>query len=123
MCERLRPILSLLRSHRQRGNYVEDTYRVLSFPRDVVIRGEEGQGGFAVPSFSYHDETKKEVKLDNGVTKYVPKYAPLMSFQDVVVQSLLLGYTSLSYNLQTKDRKSTRLNSSHSGESRMPSSA
>ena len=55
---------------------MENTYRVLSFPRDVVIRGEEGQGGFAVPSFSYHDETKKEVKLDNGITKYVPKYVP-----------------------------------------------
>ena len=97
MRERIRPILSFLRSHRQRGNYVENTYRVLSFPRDVVIRGEEGLGGFAIPSFSYHDET---IKLDNGITKYVPKYAPLKSFQDVVVQSLLLGYTSLSYNLQ-----------------------
>ena len=69
---------------------MENTYRVLSFTRDVVIKGEEGQGGFAVPSFSYHDETKKEVKLDNGITKYVPKYAPLKSFQDVVVQSWLL---------------------------------
>ena len=91
---------------------MENTYRVLSFPRDVVIRGEEGQGGFAVPSFSYHDENKKEVKLDNGITKYVPKYAPLKSFQDVVVQSLLLGYTSLSYNLQTNSGASTRLHMS-----------
>ena len=72
----------------------------------MVIRGEEGQGGFAIPSFSYHDET---IKLDNGITKYVPKYDPLKSFQDVVVQSLLLGYASLSYNLQTNSGASTRL--------------
>ena len=88
---------------------MENTYRVLSFPRDVVIRGEEGRGGFAVTSFLYDDETEKEVKLDNEITKYVLKYAPLKSFQDVVVQSLLLGYTSLSYNLQTNSGASTRL--------------
>ena len=88
---------------------MENTYRVLSFPRDVVIRGEEGQGRFAVPSFSYHDETKKEVKLDNGITKYVPKYAPRKSFQDVGAQSLLLGYTSLSYSLQTNSGAITQL--------------
>ena len=59
---------------------MENTYRILSFSRDVVIRGEEGQGGFAVTSFLYDDETKKEVKLDNGITKYVPKYTLLKPF-------------------------------------------
>ena len=33
------------------------------------------------------------------------------------------GYDADDPNLLTRDRKSTRLNSSHSGESRMPSSA
>ena len=33
------------------------------------------------------------------------------------------GYTEIDMTLTTIDRKSTRLNSSHSGESRMPSSA
>ena len=37
-----------------------------------------------------------------------------------IVQELQMGLSTVSQNL---DRKSTRLNSSHSGQSRMPSSA
>ena len=107
MRERLRSTSPLL-DYIDKGKVTWRIHIDYFLPRDVVIRGEEGQGGFAVPSFSYHDETKKEVKLDNGITKYVPKYDPLKSFQDVVVQSLLLGYTSLSYNLQTNSGARTR---------------
>ena len=39
----------------------------------------------------------------------------------VIAYFLLCGYTP--FDRDSKDRKSTRLNSSHSGESRMPSSA
>ena len=38
-------------------------------------------------------------------------------------ETLFLGLFSLNFLAPTIDRKSTRLNSSHSGESRMPSSA
>ena len=36
---------------------------------------------------------------------------------------VLLGVFALIFSINKTDRKSTRLNSSHSGESRMPSSA
>ena len=42
---------------------------------------------------------------------------------DCSVNANIKGKTYCFSNEQAKDRKSTRLNSSHSGESRMPSSA
>ena len=42
---------------------------------------------------------------------------------DVIVVGQFAGYSSLAAVGSSTDRKSTRLNSSHSGESRMPSSA
>ena len=50
------------------------------------------------------------------------------SFTDSVIRrmtrvSLKYGAVNLSQGFPDLDRKSTRLNSSHSGESRMPSSA
>ena len=44
-------------------------------------------------------------------------------FPCLSIEILLLTITLLIFSASQKDRKSTRLNSSHSGESRMPSSA
>ena len=43
--------------------------------------------------------------------------------RDVMVQDRYFGWAQLMNSGQTIDRKSTRLNSSHSQQSRMPSSA
>ena len=48
-----------------------------------------------------------------------------LQWRITLMSVLLIGITCVAMNLLlcSSDRKSTRLNSSHSGESRMPSSA
>ena len=48
---------------------------------------------------------------------------PLTNYHDVEVESLAHALAMPLVGQVGEDRKSTRLNSSHSGESRMPSSA
>ena len=59
--------------------------------------------------------------------KLVERPEPQAAINDVVVQVHASGFTwdELTWpsTWTDRDRKSTRLNSSHSGESRMPSSA
>ena len=69
------------------------------------------------PAYSYWIWTPKSGKFVNP--KNLPKSTPKEQFE----------YAKSFYNIKKyddairEDRKSTRLNSSHSGESRMPSSA
>ena len=44
-------------------------------------------------------------------------------FKSIAFATIALAFASWGYRDWETDRKSTRLNSSHSGESRMPSSA
>ena len=61
----------------------------------------------------------QEIELDNG--KIVPYFAGVMS---IFGHGNALGFGDALFDLQDRiDRKSTRLNSSHSQQSRMPSSA
>ena len=73
-----------------------------------------------------------EVKCGNGTVKTIYKkveYAFPLSINgyeaniSANVKSELLSEGGLDGNLKSKDRKSTRLNSSHTDISRMPSSA
>ena len=47
----------------------------------------------------------------------------LMTWTRIVAIPLIVGVFYLPIEIPTQDRKSTRLNSSHSQQSRMPSSA
>ena len=56
-------------------------------------------------------------------TEQTFRYAPLSSGLDIVRKTLSQHEIATVQITSIEDRKSTRLNSSHSGESRMPSSA
>ena len=61
---------------------------------------------------------------DNQINKYGEVFSPLRGPKGGVIKNppaMLKSFESLL--LELKDRKSTRLNSSHVSESRMPSSA
>ena len=75
-----------------------------------------------MPKFQVITDQKSIEKYGGNNMYFAPpidydKVLRLMRFQKITVLDALL------WNLWKEDRKSTRLNSSHSGESRMPSSA
>ena len=56
-------------------------------------------------------------------TLVVPSLTELLPDGDDITWNLLIGVKGTLFTVADKDRKSTRLNSSHSQQSRMPSSA
>ena len=69
-------------------------------------------------------------KILKGLVKYVAFTVLLACFLPLSLQHVQADEDEVEYSLPSyvghlsiQDRKSTRLNSSHSGESRMPSSA
>ena len=83
-------------------------------PQEVPTLLDGGQQGQA------YDEVDSSHALDN--TTSLP---PLLQLQDEdkMVEHGIVPSTKVASMDDAIDRKSTRLNSSHSGESRMPSSA
>ena len=86
---------------------------------------------------TYYDQNKKIIKLKNDIIKksilflefnfeqYLDLFKNIKSDKNIILVNMRRpAFTDLnSLKLLKKDRKSTRLNSSHSSVSRMPSSA
>ena len=86
--------------------------------------------GPSTRSFSSHfRRLAHSVRVNSDCRKYIPKagvtYNIHHSANPTYCTIYLLGakWQKMRVGHSTEDRKSTRLNSSHSGESRMPSSA
>ena len=76
------------------------------------------------PELSTDADLSEEKKRVDELPKIYPSRVSFSSALEVSSSTLeLLSPSKLKLSLITLDRKSTRLNSSHSGESRMPSSA
>ena len=69
------------------------------------------------------DQRKDESSLSLQTSNEIPKPGPTEVLLRVKAVSLNFRDLIIARNMYPLDRKSTRLNSSHSGESRMPSSA
>ena len=80
------------------------------------------------PGFSQEKITKKGIfdgLCKRTVRKYFQKRKLYRFFTEIKIpkMEILMDYVITSYHIQIEDRKSTRLNSSHQVQSRMPSSA
>ena len=69
------------------------------------------------------DKTDETYRLPNGAKSALPIYYKNKIYTDEEKQKLWLNKLDTKGQELSKDRKSTRLNSSHSAKSRMPSSA
>ena len=69
------------------------------------------------------DVALNEEVAENGNFKVIPFSQLAQYLEDNFNKNLSLDYVLLRYRDWETDRKSTRLNSSHSAKSRMPSSA
>ena len=84
------------------------------FTSYVYVDGVEVKNGLAAYNFGSVGQNENSDRLMGGY-KFADTIIPKVEFLD--------NNTVCAYRDWETDRKSTRLNSSHSGESRMPSSA
>ena len=103
------------------GDYLERLLDLLDYDGDIDLDVEAGR---AVVSIDGGGDLEKLVGSRGQVLEALQELTRLAVQQDTgVLSRLMLDVSGWRAGRREEDRKSTRLNSSHSGESRMPSSA
>ena len=94
----------------------------------VLMKANEALGEAAIRSGCRHFfgyPITPQTELSAYLAKKMPKIGGtfLQAESEIAAINMVLGAASTGVRAMTSDRKSTRLNSSHSRKSRMPSSA
>ena len=108
------------------GDYIErstQNNKDLEYGTDLIV-GVNSQGIFAVPKGNTDGVDLKPYKIVNdGAFVYNPTRLELGSIAYRTEGLCIVSHLYMVFYLTDEDRKSTRLNSSHDRQSRMPSSA
>ena len=119
-------------------HHINRSKRMSAEPLHKAFR-QFGVHNFMIKELDEYDDTCLENKLNEWIEKYKPEYNPITTKEPVQEQQKepvipkpkpkskrnisTSHLTSWNDSIRGEDRKSTRLNSSHSSVSRMPSSA